>query len=419
MSRSQHIILWTLITLLGIAVTAEATNRGRMIGTVIGPDGAPIEGVTVTATCDQVSRFHEEETTNKKGVFKINFDYLGVVYTLRFEKEGYFPLESQQDWDLEGTARQEFVLQPGEASVVDVPVASASNQAVSSFNLGVTAFNADDLAAAETHFREALEHDPELHQAWSGLAQIHLRREQYQEAIAATEEAIELGASDESVWRNRWEAYRALGDEEATKQALLDLENAEIRAEEAKRIHNEAVHLADTGDHEAAFAKYSEALELDPNLLPALLGSATSALEIGRYQEAIDAARRILNADPSHEAAIRIRYNAALALGDKPQIVDALMDLASIEPETAHNGLLALAFEAYDASEMDVAAERFQKVLQVDPADARCHYYLGLIYVNDGATDQATPHLRQFLEMAPDDPEAPTAQQLLDYITQG
>ncbi len=411
--------MWILIAVLTTAGVADATDRGRIVGTVVDPDGQPIEGVLVTATCDEVSRFEESDTTNRKGVFKIDFDYLGVVYTLRFEKDGYFPLESKQDWDLEGTARQEFVLQPGEPKVVDVPVASASNQAVTSFNQGVAAFNADDFETAEARFREALEHDSELHQAWSGLSQIYLQQERFEDAVTAAEQAIELGATDESVWRIRWEAYRALGDEEKTKQALLDLENAEIRAEEAKRIHNEGVHLADSGDHQAAFAKFTEALELDPNLLPALLGAATSGLEIGKNSEAIDAARRILNADPSDEAAIRIQYNAALGLGDADKIVDALVDLAKVEPETARDGLLTLAFEAYDASDMDTAVTRFEKVLQVDPSAANCHYYLGLIHMNNGATDKAKAHLQQFVIMAPEHPEAATAQQLLDYINQG
>lgn len=420
MQFKNHTLVWLLVCVLALPGLADAAGKkGRMIGKVLDPEGNPIEGVKVVSTCAEVSRFEDEDVTDKKGVFKLDFPYLRMIYTLRFEKEGFYPLESQQDWDLEGTAREEFTLFPGEATVADLPVASASNMAIYNFNQGVEAFNAKDYATAEAEFKEALQEDPKLNQAWGALSQIFLRQDRFQDSVDAAEKAIELGASDESVWRTRWEAYRALGDEEKTNQALLDLEDAGLRAEEAKRIHNEAVRLEKAGDHQGAFLKFQEALKLDPNLLPALLGLATAGIEIGEYQEAADAAKSILNTDSAHEAALRIRYNAAFNLQDEQLLLDALAGLAAIEPEVAKNGLLKLAFDAYDAGEMPKAVTRFERVLVVDPSNVKCHYYLALIHVNEGATEKAEFHLREFVKLAPDDPDAQTATDLLEYITQG
>ena len=42
------------------------------------------------------------------------------------------------------------------------------------------------------------------------------------------------------------------------------------------------------------------------------------------------------------------------------------------------NGLLKLAFDAYDANDRVRAKERFLKVLEVDPNQPLVHYYLAL-----------------------------------------
>ena len=70
------------------------------------------------------------------------------------------------------------------------------------------------------------------------------------------------------------------------------------------------------GDNAGAFAKFQEALNVDPNLQPSLIGLATAGLKIGRNAEAATAAETVLKADPKNEQAIRLRYNACLSLGD-------------------------------------------------------------------------------------------------------
>lgn len=416
MLSKQRTIVWLLVLVLAVPSMAMAVRKGRLIGKVVDPEGNPIEGVTVIATCDAVSRYREVDTTDKKGLFKVDFDYLDVVYKLHFEKVGFHSLDSEQTWHLEGTSRDEFIMYPGESTVGDVPLASTSNQAIYFFNQGAEAFNLEDFATAEARFREALEHDPELHQAWAALAKIHIHLEQWQEAVDAAEKAIALGSTDETVWRSRWEGYRQLGDEEKTLQALKDLEDAGVRTAEAQRIYNEGVALTKSGDHQGAFDAFNQALEIDPNLSPAIVGVATAAVELGRHKEAAEAAKKILNSDPENEAALRIRYNAALAMGDEDEIVGALLSLAAVEPEISRNSLLKLAYDAYDANDMARAKKLFKNVLEVDPRQPQAHYVLALIYVNDNENDKAIPHLEKFLEVAPDDPEAVTAGELLNYL---
>jgi Tfp pilus assembly protein PilF len=170
------------------------------------------------------------------------------------------------------------------------------------------------------------------------------------------------------------------------------------------------------GDNAGAFAKFQEALAVDPTLQPSLLGLATAGLKLGKYAEAATAAETVLKADPRNEAALRLRYNACLNLGDPDRLSDALVGIATVEPAIARNGLLKLAFEAYDANDKVKAKERFLKVLEVDPNQPLAHYYVALIYVNDGDTKEAVSHLERFIALAPTAKEADTAREMLKQL---
>ena len=72
----------------------------------------------------------------------------------------------------------------------------------------------------------------------------------------------------------RWQAYKNLKDDAKAAEALKDVERIGRRVEEAKRYHNEGVALMKAGDNAGAFAKFQEALNLDPSLQVALIGLA-------------------------------------------------------------------------------------------------------------------------------------------------
>ncbi len=418
MRTKKLTITGLLVVLLLASTSAFAVRRGRLLGTVVDPMGKPIQGVNVTATSEDVPGFKETDVTDKKGVFKIDFEVVNVVYKYRFDKVGYLVLEVEQTWQKDGTARHDFTMYPGEApSVEGVAVGTASNPAITAFNTGAAAFEAREYTKAAASFEEAVLLDPEFQRAWGALSVALIEEGRFQEAAEASEKAIELGSTHEMVLRARWEAYRNLGEEEKAAAAAAALERSGRLAEEAKRVFNEAVGLSKQGNYEAAFSKYQEAAELDPNLEVALLGVATTGLRINRNEEALNAAKSILDADPGNQDAIRIRYNAALALGQEDLIIDSLVTLAPVEPEVARQGLWLLAMAAYDANDLERAKARFGKVLEVEPDNPRAHYYLGLIYVGESANDEAQKHLERFVQLAPDDPDAATAKELVAFLS--
>ena len=406
---------------LAVAGPAFAAREGRLIGKVVDVKGSPIEGVTVTTTSPKIPDFKQVTTTDAKGIFKVDFERLNVVYVYEFEKAGYVKMKVEQEWTVQGTDRHEFKMATAEPIVVEersAAPASTSETAVQAFNEGVAAFKAKDDTTARARFEAAVAADPSLRQGWVALAQVHLDQKRYREAAEAAEKAIALGAADEAVLRLRWDVYRNLGDAARTAEAREALERFGRLSEEAKRIHNEGVALSKAGDVAGAYAKFKDALTINPVFQPALIGLASSALKIDKPAEAVAAAETILKADPGNEEAIRIRYNASLKLGDRDKIADALIALAAIEPATARASLFKLATAAYDADDTANAKKRLAKVLELDPGHARAHYFMGLILMREGAKRDAKRHFERFLELAPNDPDAGTAKESLRFLGQ-
>jgi Tfp pilus assembly protein PilF len=417
MATSQRIVAGVLVLLLVVPGLAFARQRLRLDGKIVDPKGKPIEGVTVTATSPQVKNFRVVQTTDKKGTFTVDLPENNVTYVYRFEKAGYATLQANQDWTMDGSARFQWTMQPGSGPEIGgAPPASTSEPAVLAYNAAVAAVKAKDLATAEAKFKEAAGHDPKLIQAWAALTTVELQLGHNQEAAESAEKAIALGSKDEAILTARWQAYKNLKDDAKAAAALKDLEAFGRRTEEAKKLHNEGVALVKAGDSAGAFAKFQEALNLDPNLRPSLVGLATAALKLGRNAEAATAAETILKADPKNDQALRLRYNACLNLGDPARLADALAGLAPLEPTVAKNGLLKLAFDAYDANDKAQAKDRFLKVLQIDPNQALAHYTLGLLYVNEGANAEAKTHLEKFIALSPNSAEAATAREMLKQL---
>ena len=417
MATSRRTVALLLILLVMVPGLAFARQRLRLDGKVVDPQGKPIEGVSVTATSPDVPGFREIRTTDKKGIFTIDLPQVDVTYHYRFDKAGYAPVNAQQHWQLEGSQRFQWTMQPGSGPEIGgAPPASLSEPAVLAYNAGVAAVRAKDYATAEAKFKEAAGYDPKLSVAWVALSSVQLQTGHNQEAAEAAEKAMALGTRDEAILTARWQAYRNAKDEAKAAAALKDLESFGRRAEEAKKVHNDAVALVKAGDSAGAFAKFQEALNLDPNLRASLVGLATAGLKIGRNAEAATAAEAILKADPGNAQALRLRYNACLALGDAERLADALAGLAAVEPTVAKNGLLKLAFDAYDANDRARAKDRFLKVIQIDPNQPLAHYYLALVYVNEGNTAEAKTHLEKFIALSPNTPEAGTAREMLKQI---
>ena len=411
---------WLLILVLFVPGFVFAEQRAKLEGRIVDPQGNGIQGVKVTATCEQDPKFKETRTTDKKGTFTISFSLINVTYHYRFEKEGYQTLDANQNWSAEGSHRFDWTMQPGTGQAQEPnapPPASTSAEAVSAYNAGVVAVRSKDYATAEAKFKESVGYDPKLVQAWMALSSAQFQAKHFKDSAESAEKAVALGSHDEALLTTRYQAYKNAGDDTNAAAALKDLEAFGRRTEEAKKVHNEAVALVKAGSDEAAFAKFQEALTLDPTLEPSLVGLATAGLKLGHNGEAATAAEAILKKDPGNEAALRLRYNACLALGDTARLADALVGIYAVDPAVAKNGLLKLGVDAYyDANNQEHGRAALLKVLEWDPNQPYANYYIALIYVSEGKNAEAKTHLAKVVAAAPNTPQGVSARDMLKQL---
>jgi Tfp pilus assembly protein PilF len=417
MPTSRRTVAW-LVILLWIIPGVAFGQRVRLLGRIVDPAGKPIPGVTVTATSPEVPNFKKVETTDKKGTFTLDLPQVGVTYHYQFEKDGFATLVAQQKWDLEGSQRFDWTMQPGQSTVAaGPPPASTSEDAILAYNAGVLAVRGKDYKTAVTKFKESVTHDPKLVQGWIALASAQFQQKDYKDAADSAEKAVALGSKDPGLMQTRYEAYKAAGETEKAAAALKDLESAGRATEEAKKLHNEGVALAKSGDNVGAITKFKEALALDPTLLASQVGLSQAAFKAGQFAEAATAAEAILKEDPKNDQALKLRYNACLQLGDQDRLASALIGLYAVDPAVAKAGLLKLAVDAYyDANSKDHGRANFLKLLEWDPNQPFANYYMALFYVADGKNAEAKAHLEKVVAVAPNTPQGASAKDMLKQL---
>lgn len=189
--------------------------------------------------------------------------------------------------------------------------------------------------------------------------------------------------------------------------------------------YNEGVTLLRNNDLKGAAPKFEEAATFNPELPDAQIALAELYLELGRNPEAVVASDRFLALKPNDARGLRARYDALKATGDGDKARATLKELAAADP--TGDGTAVRYFnegaELTRAGNFDEAATWFEKVVEISPAEpkfAKAHYVLGLSYAKEEKDEakkaRARQELQTFLQMAPNDADAGTAKQLLDYL---
>ncbi|REK04347.1 MAG: hypothetical protein DWQ36_18115 [Acidobacteria bacterium] len=313
-------LLLVAALVLGLAATASAQLPGTLFGVIQDENGEPVGGVKIVITDPERADFVQEETSDKRGRYRIFVTNATVPYSFKFSKEGY------QQFELNGVkigarqdTRRNFTIKSLEAAAADAqaagtadPAEIAKGAATEIYNQGVMALNGGDLDTAEAAFLEALDKQADLALAHAALARLYLRQESWAKAAEQAELAVAADVDVDSMQQVLYSSYSALGDSEKADAALKKMQAA--------------------------------------------------------------------------------------------------------NPEAASVNLYNEAADAYNNGDMATAKDGLTRVLSVDPDHAKANYMLGLVLIGEGDNAGAKTHLERFLELAPDDPDAATAQEMLQYL---
>jgi tetratricopeptide (TPR) repeat protein len=193
-------------------------------------------------------------------------------------------------------------------------------------------------------------------------------------------------------------------------------------ADQAIVAYNEGVTALKGGNVAAALPSLEKAASLNPKLPEVQVALAEAYLDQKRYGDALAAADRFLALRPGDAEGLRARYDALKGAGDNDKAREALNALAAADPKSSEAAVRYFNEGAEKArtGNLEDAAIYFEKVVKIAPADpkfAKAHYVLGLTYAKDDARKAAAKEqLNAFLQMAPNDPDAATAKEMLAYL---
>jgi Tfp pilus assembly protein PilF len=399
-----------------LAPSADAQAFGRVKFIVKTAGGEPVQGVEIAVTSPELGNFDKVIETNKKGEAILSVVDATKIYHFAIDHEGS-AIEGDLRPKIRETLDQEIVLGSGSVQTAPSPEATLT-PAEETFNEGVAAVQAGDVAAAKAKFLESIERDANLSAAHHALASLYLEEEDYESTARHAGHLAELEPNNTRAWRMLHEAHTALGHAKEAKEAMQRLSDLGAGGDTAAVFYNEGVSSLRVGDAATAKANFLKALELQPDLIQAMAALALVYYQEGSYAEAAGIAEKFLATGgdgQNDEKVLRLRWESYRALGDTAKEKEAFDALAAANPKVLVDDLFKAGAKLFESGNAEGARESFEKVLALDPDHPRAHYQLALCLISSDA-EAAKMHLSRFLELAPDDPEAPAAKEMLSYL---
>lgn len=168
------------------------------------------------------------------------------------------------------------------------------------FNAAVATQRAGDDATALARFRQAVELDPKLAEAWAAIAAIELSDKRPQQAIEAASQVLAVRPGDVEAMTVQYEAYKALGDKEAAARVLEQMEGV---SQDAGVLYRRGVALFNAGNYTQAVIILRQAVAADADLAGAHYTLGLALVNQGEGPAAIEHFERFLALDPGHSDA--------------------------------------------------------------------------------------------------------------------
>jgi tetratricopeptide (TPR) repeat protein len=264
--RFGRAALAALTLALAGAAALHAAGEGRIICTVTDEANVPLVGAK--GTLSREGGYKLEKVSDAKGQFTLLVLDATKEYQLHIEKEGYGAYDGPVKPKLQDTIRLTFALPKAAAkgAAAEAPKElSGADQAITSYNEAVTALRGGNVAAALPNLEKAATLNPALAEAQGALADVYLELKRYGDALAAADRYLALKPGDPRGLRARYDALKAAGDGEKSREALDALAAADPQnPDTAVRYFNAGAELARTGKLDEAAVYFERVVAIAP-----------------------------------------------------------------------------------------------------------------------------------------------------------
>lgn len=406
--RTSSLLVLSVL-LLGLCAGAGFA-QGSMELTVTNEGGKKLRDVAVTAVLEGGTDVVATATTNKKGIAKADFPAAGF-YILTMNADGY----------PEQTARIEIrdAMNTTFSAVLLSDESFRQQQSVDAFNAGVTALRTPGKEGeALANFEKAVEINPELADAYRLIAILATSDENLDKAEPAVNKFLELrpdGVADVALAAHY--VFRNTGrmDELGPVREALIATGGSLATDVAASTFNEGVAFLRDEETDKARERFVEATLVAPNLSVAHRSLAALEFNENDYEAALPHLNRLLEIRPDHRDGNRMAFFANHRLGNTDAALVAGKAWAQAD-DNAVEEISSQAVQFFENNEFAPAQQLMELALGIEPDSAYANYTMGRVLAGAGNIPKAKEHLRRFLELAPDHPEASSAQAMLDGL---
>ena len=296
-------------------------------------------------------------------------------------------------------------------------ISVAPNSPIGYTSLGNLRYLQGKLADAGNLYEQALQKDPDYVDAMQGLMAVGMQQRQADQTLARVDEQIRRSPNNSSYYTLRGTLLLAKSDYDGAIAAFT-------RAIELNRNNVDAFALLGQvyglrGSIPQAIASYEQSIRSNPNNVRSyvLLGS----LEYARhdYKRAEQMYRKALGIEPDYPLAAN---NLAYLMLEQDQNVDVAASLAQVarrgmpeEPTAADT----LGWAYYKKGAYTLAIDLFAEALRASPNNPTYHYHVALAYEGANVKDRAREHFEKVLELNPQDARADEIRRRLQNLQRG
>lgn len=200
-----------------------------------------------------------------------------------------------------------------------------------------------------------------------------------------------------------------------TQQESVATTVEDLKTQPGYKELEEGRQLVKEGKKEEALKLFEKAVELVPDLVPALEHLAELQYELGKKDEALETAKKCLGEDDESLGCLAVASNASGDLGDqeaRDQYMARYQELNPDDPATLFNQAVVFLNAMDDAK----ARPLLEQCLDVDPEYPKCLFEMGMLKLRSGDMEGAKADLEKYLQVAPEGEDAPTATETVKYL---
>jgi tetratricopeptide (TPR) repeat protein len=252
---------------------------------------------------------------------------------------------------------------------------------------------ADFRRAAELFAAQGKQADAKRSQ---GVERFYLQ--DYQGALSAYTEAINLNSNDFRAYINRGNTHRALQDNQA---AIADYNQAiKINPNYAITYNNRGAAHNDLGDKQAALADYNEAIRLNPHYAWAYSGRGNVRNDLGDKQAALADYNQAIKIDPNHAWSYNGRGNVYYDLGNKQAALADYNQAIKINSNYAQ-AYFGRGLVHNDSGNKQAALADYNQAIRINPNYAAAYNNRGVVHSSLGNQQAALADYNQAIGISP------------------